>query len=247
VRRPVPSWGTLLIVNIAEISGGADYVADNRQPVTERIHQQLREEILHARLQPGQTVREPELAARFGVSKTPVREALRLLVQDGWVMVLPRKGYLIRPLGLDDVREVFHLREMLEPGFAAEAAWRAGGRRDQRLSDAVQALGSAGTDVDQALASAAAFHIRIAELAGNVRGAKIVANLVDEVTRLHYLMPSLEAHIESSEEFDAHQQIANAVESGDQRGASRAMRDHLRATDRTLVEVFGVPRRQSRG
>ena len=59
-------------------------------------------------------------------------------------------------------------------------------------------------DVDLALESAAAFRIRIAEQAGNARGAKIVANLVDEVTRLHYLMPSLEAHIESREELDDH-------------------------------------------
>jgi DNA-binding GntR family transcriptional regulator len=234
-------------VNIAAMAGAEDDAPDSRQPVTDRIHQRLREEILHARLQPGQTILEPELAARFGVSKTPVREALRLLVQDGWVMVLPRKGYLIRPLGLDDVREVFHLREMLEPGFASEAAWRSGGRTDPALREAVEALRSGSANVDQALASAAAFHIRIAELAGNARGAKIVANLVDEVTRLHYLMPSLEAHIESSEELDAHEQIAEAIASGDHKAASRAMRDHLRATDRTLVEVFGVPRRQSRG
>jgi DNA-binding GntR family transcriptional regulator len=234
-------------MNIAEISAGLDEAAESRQPVTERIHQRLRDDILHARLQPGQSILEPELAARFGVSKTPVREALRLLVQDGWVMVLPRKGYLIRPLGLDDVREVFHLREMLEPGFASEAAWRSGGRADPGLESAVEELRSASDDVDRALASAASFHIRIAELAGNARGAKIVATLVDEVTRLHYLMPSLEAHIESSEELEAHVSIAEAIERGDHRGASRAMRDHLRATDRTLVEVFGVPRRQARG
>ena len=229
----------------AYVSGPDERSADGRTLLTERIHRRLREEILHARLKPGQTILEPELAVRFGFSKTPVREALRLLVQDGWVIVLPRKGYLVRPLGLDDVREVFHLREMLEPGFATEAAWRSGGRRDEALHRAVEALRSARLDVDLALASAADFHIRIAELGGNVRGAKIVANLVDEVTRLHYLMPSLEAHIESSEELDAHERIAKAIEAGDQRGAARAMRDHLRATDRTLVDVFGVPRRQA--
>jgi DNA-binding GntR family transcriptional regulator len=197
--------------------------AESRQLATERIHELLRHDILRARLQPGQTILEPELAARFSVSKTPVREALRLLVQEGWVVVLPRKGYLIRPLGLDDIREVFHLREMLEPGFAAEAAWRSGGRRDDGIRRAVEALRSASTDVDQALASAAAFHIRIAELSGNVRGVKIVANLVDEVTRLHYLMPSLEAHIESSEELDAHERIAEAIEVGDPQVASCAI------------------------
>ena len=71
-----------------------------------------------------------------------------------------------------------------------------------------------------------------------------MANLVDEVTRLHYLMPSLEAHIESQEEVDAHDRIAHAIESGNQKEAFRAMRDHLRDTDRALAGAFGVPRRR---
>lgn len=245
--RSVPDWGTLREVDMAALPRPDEDPGDRKQNVTDRIHQRLVEDILHARLQPGQPILEPNLAARFGVSKTPVREALRLLVQDGWVMVLPRKGYLVRPLGLDDLREVFHLREMLEPAFAAEAAWRAKGRLDHALHQAVDDLRAASADVDQALASAAAFHIRIAELAGNARGAKIVANLVDEVTRLHYLVPSLEPHIKSTEELEAHEQIAAAIEAGDQRGASHAMRDHLRATDRILAQVFGVPRRRQRG
>jgi DNA-binding FadR family transcriptional regulator len=70
--------------------------------------------------------------------------------------------------------------------------------------------------------------------------------LVDEVTRLHYLVPSLEAHIESREELDAHDQILHAIESSNHREAFRAMRDHLSATDRALVAVFGVPRRRAR-
>jgi DNA-binding GntR family transcriptional regulator len=225
---------------------GSEPADVNKQLLTDRIHQRLREDILHARLQPGQTILEPDLAAQFGVSKTPVREALRLLVQDGWVTVLPRKGYLIRPLGLDDLREVFHLREMIEPGFASEAAWRSGGHGGQSIREALEEQRSAKDDVDLALASARTFHIRIAELAGSARGAKIVATLVDEVTRLHYLMPSLKAHIESREELDAHERIAATIESGDQRAAAREMRDHLRATDRILVEVFGVPRRAAR-
>src|SRR5437899_2254075 len=75
--------------------------------LTQQVYDNLKEEILRAERAPGETVAEPELAARYGVSKTPVREALRLLLQDGWVTALPRKGYLIRPLALEDVREVF--------------------------------------------------------------------------------------------------------------------------------------------
>ncbi|MEY2475524.1 MAG: hypothetical protein QOG87_839 [Actinomycetota bacterium] len=221
---------------------------NSKQPLTEQIYGRLHGDILRAQLLPGQTVLEADLAAQFGVSKTPVREALRLLVQDGWVLVLPRKGYLIRPLGLDDLREVFQLREMLEPGFAGEAAWRAARRLDdmEAVRQAVADQRSARDDLDMALASAAAFHIRIATMGGNARAARIIENLVHEVTRLHYLMPNLESHINSKEELDAHDAIADAIEAGNQREASRAMRDHLRATDQLLVEVFGVPRRLAR-
>lgn len=214
--------------------------------LTERVHALLREDILRARLLPGATILEPELAARFGVSKTPVREALRLLVQDGWVLVLPRRGYLVRPLGLDDLRDVFQLREMIEPGFAAEAAARRD-RADAALTIAITTQQSARQDMASGLGAAADFHVRVAELSGNARATRIVSNLVDEVTRLHYMMPGLEHHISSSEEITAHEEIAGAIAAGDERRAAKVMRDHLRTTHRILVDVFAVPRRAARG
>jgi DNA-binding GntR family transcriptional regulator len=74
-----------------------------------------------------------------------------------------------------------------------------------------------------------------------------VSNLVDEVTRLHFLMPSLETHISSADEIAAHEEIAGAISAGDERRAARVMRDHLRTTHRILVDVFAVPRRAARG
>ncbi len=213
-------------------------------PLTERVHARLRQEILTARLLPGATILEPELAARFGVSKTPVREALRLLVQDGWVLVLPRRGYLVRPLGLEDLRDVFQLREMLEPGFAAEAAARVAAS-DARMNETVQRQRRAKDDLAAALQGAADFHVRIAEMSGNARATKVIANLVDEVTRLHFLLPSLESHISSAEEIAAHEQIAKAIAAGDEPNAARVMRDHLATTHRILVEEFALPRRAS--
>ncbi|MDP9181767.1 MAG: GntR family transcriptional regulator [Actinomycetota bacterium] len=214
-------------------------------PLTEWVHARLREDILHARLLPGTTVLEPELAARFGVSKTPVREALRLLVQDGWVIVLPRRGYLVRPLGLEDLRDVFQLREMIEPGFAAEAAARVTAA-DPALATAISTQGKAKREVATALGAAADFHVRVAELSGNARATRIVSNLVDEVTRLHFLIPTLESHISSADEIAAHEEIARSIAAGDERKAAKAMRDHLRTTHRILVDVFAVPRRAAR-
>lgn len=214
-------------------------------PLTERVHARLREDILRARLMPGTTILEPELAVRFGVSKTPVREALRLLVQDGWVMVLPRRGYLVRPLGLEDLRDVFQLREMIEPEFAAEAAARMSAA-DAELTASISTQSSAGKDMAIGLAAAAGFHVRVAELSGNARATRIVSNLVDEVTRLHFLMPSLENHIGSADEISAHEAIAGAMAAGEERRAAKLMRDHLRTTHRILVDVFAVPRRAVR-
>lgn len=216
------------------------------QPLTDWVHTRLRDEILHARLLPGTTVLEAELAARFGVSKTPVREALRLLVQDGWVLVLPRRGYLVRPLGLDDLRDVFQLREMLEPGFAAEAAARTAAT-DSRMTETVRRQRRAKGDLAVALQGAADFHVRIAELSGNARATRVIANLVDEVTRLHFLLPSLGSHISSADELAAHDQIAAAIVAGNEKEASRVMRDHLVTTHRILVEAFALPRRAAGG
>src|SRR5690242_19444441 len=94
--------------------------APKTESLTQQVYENLKEEILRAVRAPGEMVAEPELALRYGVSKTPIREALRLLLQDGWVMALPRKGYLIRPLALEDVRDVFALRQLLEPQLSAE-------------------------------------------------------------------------------------------------------------------------------
>jgi DNA-binding GntR family transcriptional regulator len=225
---------------VADRAGGSE--AALGQPLTEWVHARLRDEILHARLLPGTTVLEAELATRFGVSKTPVREALRLLVQDGWVLVLPRRGYLVRPLGLDDLRDVFQLREMLEPGFAAEAAARVAAT-DTQMTETVRRQRRAKGDLAVALQGAADFHVRIAEMSGNARATRVIANLVDEVTRLHFLLPSLASHISSAAEIAAHEQIAAAIAAGNEKGAARAMRDHLATTHRILVEELALPRR----
>jgi GntR family transcriptional regulator, rspAB operon transcriptional repressor len=93
-----------------------------RQSQSERIRDRIRQQILRAELRPGEIVIEPELAQQYGVSKTPVREALQMLTVEGLVTVLPRKGYMVRSLSFHDVREVMDLRLILEPPLVAAAA-----------------------------------------------------------------------------------------------------------------------------
>jgi DNA-binding GntR family transcriptional regulator len=215
---------------------GAPAKADS---LTQQVYDNLKQEILRAERAPGEMVAEPDLAARYGVSKTPIREALRLLLQDGWVTSLPRKGYLIRPLALEDVREVFALRQVLEPELAAEAARRRTDAQLALLTDLVEQQAAATHELDEALVAAHRFHMLIAEAAGNSRGVRVLEGLVDEVRRLHYLMPQLEGHITSEAEVKAHRELVEAIAQRDSARAAEVMREHLLEAGTAMVEVFG--------
>jgi GntR family transcriptional regulator, rspAB operon transcriptional repressor len=206
--------------------------------LTDRVFAELREEILRGKLKPGAIVNEPGLAHRYGVSKTPIREALRLLAQTGWVTVIPRRGYLVRPLALDDIREIFALRRMLEPPLAAECARRAEADGMALLRDAVDRHKVAESDLDALIEAAHDFHVRIATLSGNTRAAAIVSQLADEVNRLLHLMPRLEENLRSVAELEAHSQILEAIEAGESDQASELMEAHLRVAGRGMAEAF---------
>lgn len=206
--------------------------------MTDQVYELLRDEILRVERQPGDLVSELELAQRYQVSKTPVREALRLLAQDGWVVVLPRKGYLIRPLRLVDLREIFDVRSLVEPTVAGEAARVSTPDQISRLEGFVEGQAAADGDLDKALQAARGFHIAMAEIAGNSRITRIVADLLDEVRRLHFLLPGVVAHITSEEELKAHRNLVKACRSGQAEKATQLMQSHISEVARTLVRGF---------
>lgn len=206
--------------------------------LTEYVYRLLKEEILRVERPPGDLLSELELATRYGVSKTPVREALRLLAQDGWVVVLPRKGYLIRPLRLDDVREIFALRTLIEPGIAMQAAGAVTPAELAELQALVDKQAEAVDDLSGALNAATLFHLAIAQISGNRRVLKIVGELLDEVRRLHFLLPNVESHITSNEELQAHRCLVDALGARESERAANIMHTHLNQVARTLVQGF---------
>ncbi len=233
--------------SVAPLGSGEVEAGPGRRSLTEQVYDALKREILTARLRPSQPLIENELAARFGVSKTPIREALRLLVQDGWIVVLPRKGYLVAPLSLEDVREVFALRLMLEPQVTGEAAIRAralqpsSAGRDlvARLRLAAAGPGGEEPSYQSTMRAARAFHLTVAGAAGNSRLLRVLEALLDEVERLLHLMPQLGDHVTAMVEPAAHERIIAAIEAGDAEQAAAHMRAHLAEVSRILVDAFG--------
>ena len=80
----------------------------------ETVYEVLRADMISCKLIPGTELREAELAARFEVSKSPVRDALMRLEREGLVITLPRQGYRVAPVSLSDMLDMFHLRAALE-------------------------------------------------------------------------------------------------------------------------------------
>lgn len=206
--------------------------------LTDQVYERARGEIIEAKWRPGRVLLEPELAAAYGVSRTPVREALRLLVQEDWVVTLPRRGYLVRPLRLDDIGEVFGLRQMLEPTLIAEVTRLSGSSAAEVLAGRLADQRGAEGDLHASLDAASSFHLAGAQLANNRRAERMLERLLAEVRRLHYLMPNVETHINSSVEIAAHEGILSAVRAGDAEKAALLMRDHLNEVARTMVNGF---------
>ena len=211
------------------------------------MYESLKDDILRAHRAPGDLLLEPELVENYHVSKTPIREALRLLIQEDWVIVMPRKGYLVRPLRLEDVREIFMLRQLIEPGLVAEAARRALPADLDRLRGHLH-LHEQARDLDDALVAASAFHLTLAELGGNARAVRIVSGLLDEIRRLHHLMPVLEGRLTSKAEIESHREIIDALAAKRPDQAATLMGEHLADAAQVMVGAFGgLPPKGPRG
>ena len=192
------------------------------QSKTERIYQALRGEILMMVLPPGTILVENALAARFGASKTPIGEALALLQQDRLVESLPRKGYLVTAVTVDDQRELIELRAALD-GAAAELAARRITPHDLETLERLVLPAEPSLDtraVKRHVDMNRKFHVAVARVSGNQRLAELVGRLVDETVRL--FAPGFH--------MGEHQQIIEALRSGDGARARATAVNHILMT-----------------
>ncbi|RKN12839.1 GntR family transcriptional regulator [Streptomyces radicis] len=163
--------------------------AGQRATATDSAHQHLKHLILTGELAPGEELREVALSESTGFGRSPVREALRRLVQEGFVEVRPRQGYRVATVTLASVRDLFEMRLLLEPTAVELAARRA----PREELEALHALAHR-TYVPGDTASYEAFlqdnrefHVRIARASGNERLARTLQVLLEEMQRLFFI------------------------------------------------------------
>jgi DNA-binding GntR family transcriptional regulator len=198
----------------------------------------LRRLIVGRELRPGERVNQEELAARIGVSVAPVREALRVLEQEGQVTYRPRRGYFVTELRIEDLREIYELRRILEeravraalPGLDDEGL----GRIRRAAADCADAVQKG--DVASELAANRRFHFAMLEVPTQPHTFRLIRLLWDSTEAyraLYYNSPE-----ERLRAIDAHDRILDAVASGDLDRVIKELDDHRQRALDVLASIL---------
>lgn len=212
--------------------------------LSDRLTQKIRADILTGDIAPGSIVVEPRLAEQYAVSKTPVREALRMLCSEGLLTVLPKKGYLVRTMGLNDVQETLDVRMLLEPHAAGAAATFHTPQLAAQLRQHLDTQHEISSHAPlEAMAAAQEFHQLIGVASRNTRIIDILDTCLTETARAHHVLPGLAHYVGAPQELAEHEEIYAAIIAGDAPGAEAAMRKHLRSIRTTMAKQFTDPSR----
>ena len=209
-------------------------------PRAEWAYRQIKQRILDNEFPPGFQALEQELAARLGVSRTPVREALVRLANEGLVEVLPRRGMRVVPLSPTDMKEIYEVLTCLET-MAAELLARRGLPAEQLdpMADALDAMDRA-LEADNLEAWATAderYHRLLIELCGNRRLATMAGTVRDQVHRARLI--SLRLREKPWQSNVEHRSVLDAIRRGDAAAARQTHRRHRARTNRQLAEILG--------
>lgn len=201
-----------------------------------RLYEQLESAIISGALQPGQRLRADDLAAHFGVSRIPVREALSSLDQAGWIEITPRRGVHVRERDATELRELFEFRADVE-GLVAR--WAAERRTDADLAALQRAAqdshAAATASHDQILMSATTtFRDALREAAHNCVLAATSATM-EKRARFYFLTV---VHDLGDEWMHVHEQILTLVRARDAAGAAAVSSKHIIATGEAVHELL---------
>ncbi|MGO0802558.1 GntR family transcriptional regulator, partial [Clostridioides difficile] len=158
---------------------------DNYKPLRDVVFENLREAILEGKLKPGQRLMEVQLAEQLGVSRTPVREAIRKLELEGLVVMLPRKGAYVANMSLKDIMDVLEVRASLEGLAAYLAAERISDEDIKKLKDISEEFkkSTLESDVDALLKLDVEFHECIFKATNNKKLIQLINSLWEQVYR----------------------------------------------------------------
>lgn len=196
-------------------------------PLRDVVFQTLRQAILRGELEPGERLMEIHLAERLGVSRTPIREAIRKLELEGLVMMIPRRGAVVASITEKDLKDVLEVRRTLELMAGEVACDRITKELLEKLRQAAEEFSDALSleDVTKQAAADVKFHEIIYAATGNQKLITILNNLRDQMYRyrLEYLKDK-DSHRQLQRE---HENIYQGIKRGDKEAVASSMCQHI--------------------
>lgn len=197
-------------------------------PLRDVVFQTLREAILKGDLRPGERLMELQLAAKLGVSRTPIREAIRMLEQEGLAVTIPRKGAEVARMTEKNMEDVLQIREALDDLAVQVACDKITEEQLEHLRTAMNNFGHAvqAGDLDKIVAYDVEFHDIIYEATDNPKLVILLSNLREQIYRyrVEYLKEKENYPILIKE----HEEIVDALKQKNKERVADAMRNHIR-------------------
>ena len=206
--------------------------------LAEEAYEAIKKDIITCVLEPGQKIVQSKLVDRYQMGTTPIREALHRLAQDQLVEPVPRVGYIVAPVTIADVREIFELRYVLESAVARLAAYRA----DQEVLDELRASAHFTytyrdrESYTEFLSLNSGFHRKIAQSTGNGRLVSAISQILDELTRVFHL--GLDIRDSAEEMKEEHVALTEALCDRDPDRAARIVQDQIERSQERILQAL---------
>lgn len=209
---------------------------NRRQQLPEEVASYVRELIISGAVKPGEFLRMERIAEQVGVSNTPVREGLLALKSEGFVQLVPRRGFVVAPFSQQDVRDLFWAQAQLARELAARAARKITPEQVARLEVNVEELQKAvaAGDTERIADLGYAFHRQINLAADSHRLALLLGSVVNHLPNRFYA--SIEAQVAATS--DEHPQLVEALREHDVRKARSLMEQHILSSADHLIEIL---------
>lgn len=211
---------------------------DNYKPLREIVFETLRSAILSGEFSPGERLMEIQLAEEMGVSRTPVREAIRKLELEGLVVMVPRKGAYVAGLSLKDVADVFEIRSSLEGLAGALAAERITDEEIEQLERILVQIKEAGreNDVETIIQKDVEFHDILFRASRNEKLVQILNNLREQIHC--FRTASLKNEERFKEMFYEHKKIVEALADRDAERAQKLVQEHIENVENNVMQTL---------
>lgn len=209
----------------------------SREPMARQVTRALRQAIVSMKISPGEMLSEQDLAQRFGVSRSPVREALIKLSEAGLVRVLPQRGTQVVKISRAAVEDARFIRQAVECAVVREAALKAPPVMLAELNASLtrQRRAQRATSSDDFMALDEEFHRLLAEAAGRPAAWRMIEDVKPQMDRVRYLdvKQATPRHLIVAQ----HAMIVDAIKASDPAAAEKAMQQHLSEILRSLPEL----------